>query len=125
MRQFVRHNACDFLAGQRAEQARGRGDGGVFVIAPGRKGIRLRCFNNVDARCRQASAFCHAGHITRKCAQHGGGGLRRDLFGTLHAQDNLVGIPPRKYVHASGSDKGDCHAENTADQIADRHEQRG
>ncbi len=64
MAQLVRHHARDLLAAQVAQQAGGRGHGGMLGIAAGREGVRLVLVDQVDARHRQAGAL---GEVAGRC----------------------------------------------------------
>ena len=55
--QLMRHHAGDLLAAEMAQQAGGRGHGGVLGIAAGGEGVGLLLVDDVDARHRQAGAL--------------------------------------------------------------------
>ena len=123
MGQLVGHDACDFLTRQHAQQAGCGGDGGMRRAATGGEGIRLRCFDNVDAWSGKSGALCERCHILGKGAQHRALGVRCQLLGALHAQHDLVCIPVGEQVHCGRDHEGNRHAGRAGHKIADAHEQ--
>ncbi len=120
MRQLMCHHAGHLFARQLLQEPRGGRDGGVLRVAAGGKGVRLRVVDDVDLRHRQAGPpgkLLHDRIIFRRRA-------RVDFARTVHAQDQLVGVPVAEQIHGRRDQEGNQRAVRATDQIADAHEQR-
>ena len=117
MGQLVGHHAGHFLSAEVAQQAGGRGHGGMLGIAAGREGVGLVLVDQVDARHRQAGALHQLVDDVEQLRRI----LRPDFLGVGHAQDHLIAVPVGKQVHAQRGDEGDDEAGLASQQVA-RHE---
>ena len=119
MGQLVRHHAGHFLAAEIAQQAGGRGHGGMLRVAAGREGVRLVLVDQVDARHRQASALRQLVDDIEQLGRV----LGPDFLGVGHAQDHLVAVPVGEEVHAQRDDEGDDEAGLASHEIAGHQEE--
>ena len=119
MRQFMGHHPRDLVRGKQAQQAGGRGDGGVLRIAPRGKGIGLRIVHDVNLGHGQAGTLREVFDqlIEFRCC------LPVHLAGAMHAQHHLVGVPVSEDIHARSHQEGNEHALLAAKQIAYRKKQ--
>ncbi len=121
VREFVRHDAGDFLGRQHLEQPRGRADGSARGPAPGRESVGLRIVHDVDPRHRQAGLLRQMLHDAEELAAR----AAVDLTGAVHAEHHLVRTPQAEEVHAEGEDERDHHAALAADERAEGDENAG
>ncbi len=121
MGQFMGHHTGNFITIQQLHQAAGCGDGCVFGITSGGKGIGLGIIDHIDLGHRQTG-------ILRQFAHHRyqfGCGAVIHLPCTAHAQKHGIRIPIGKHIHRRSKQQCDDHALLPANHHADCAKQRG
>ncbi len=90
----------------------------MFGVATGRKRVRLRIIDQIDARHWQASAGAELAHEPYEL----GRGPFVYLVSSIFGEHDLIGIPVTEKVRGPRDHESDHHSTLTADQVPDCHQ---
>jgi hypothetical protein len=119
VRKLMGHHACQFLAAQKTDDARGGGDCRILRVAPRREGVGLVLIDQIDARGRQARI---GGELVHHSDQFGRF-LVGQFAGVVGGKRHPVRVPPGDDIADAGHAECHQHAGLATDHQADCAEQ--
>ncbi len=95
---------------------------GMVRIPPRGKGVGRRVVDDIKPGNGDPPAASQGGKHLPNFANPGIADLLAHLPGSIHRQNDLVGVPPGKKVDSQGKEKGDHHPCVSAEMLSDQKE---
>jgi hypothetical protein len=121
MPQLVGQHSFKLFIVEKIEDALGYGDGCMFGVAPGGKGIRGITGDDIDSGHGER----HAGQYALHDLVHAGQLLAGDRLRLVHGQRQLVGIEVAEEIHPGGNKESQDHSIAAAKMSAEENEKEG